>query len=473
MTDTRSGTLEKPPMASAEFVERARYNIGSFKKINMSNVKIIAILIAVLCLTNHLVLSDYCYTDDTDPFMHFGSYTRNHIVRGAITNPHLPNCKLLQIWMLTRHSIINNTKYWSSHVHELLQKYHNNISENYDLGGVHLCAKDIEKLRQWKKYEFLDDDNLKQLIQQDKQDMFSLGIRFKNYFPNFFEYKSVKALKHQYLFRGIQQFGIKNSVNSFINGLFGNVTFDIKIKKKDNLLQFHKIYKPFLKHKSASQLKEFQKYIKSAEWNEMLRSISDRLGFSSPLPFSTIKSFYRTCTFETIYYGSSPWCAVFRKEDLEKIQYSEDLMSYYHSGYGQNMRQMIGCPMVKDLYNHFRNFEDGYGVDEPKGIFYFADITAIQLLLSTIGAAKDPEPLLAKNFIQARNRKWYQAHLTPLSANLVIMLFKCSKEYKVNLYLNEKPLDIDCCEHGICDWNFLRNKLEETVFNCKADICHD
>lgn len=148
-------------------------------------------------------------------------------------------------------------------------------------------------------------------------------------------------------------------------------------------------------------------------------------------------------------------------------------MSYYNSGYGQNMRQIVGCPMIKDVYNHFRNFEDGYGVDEPKGIFYFADITAIQLLLSTIGAAKDPEPLLAKNFIQARNRKWYQAHLTPLSANLVIMLFKCSKDYKVNLYLNEKPLDIDCCEHGICDWNFLRNKLEETVFNCKADICHD
>lgn len=156
-----------------------------------------------------------------------------------------------------------------------------------------------------------------------------------------------------------------------------------------NNLQFHKIYQPFLKHKSASQLKEFHKYIKSAEWNEMLRSISDRLGFSSPLPFSTkilfynynsnliffpfqtnffflltnsidqfylgtIKSFYRTCTFETIYYGSSPWCAVFRKEDLEKIQFSEDLISYYHSGYGQNMRQMVGCPMVKDLYNHFR-----------------------------------------------------------------------------------------------------------------------
>lgn len=83
---------------------------------------------------------------------------------------------------------------------------------------------------------------------------------------------------------------------------------------------------------------------------------------------------------------------------------------------------------------YFRNFEDGYGVDEPKGIFYFADITAIQLLLSTIGAAKDPEPLLAKNFIQARNRKWYQAHITPLSANLVIMLFKYVHDY-LNFFL--------------------------------------
>lgn len=58
-----------------------------------------------------------------------------------------------------------------------------------------------------------------------------------------------------------------------------------------NNLQFHNIYQPFLKHKSASQMKEFHKYIQSAEWDEMLRSISDRLGYSSPLPFS-IKSYF-------------------------------------------------------------------------------------------------------------------------------------------------------------------------------------
>lgn len=81
----------------------------------------------------------------------------------------------------------------------------------YLLLGVHLCAKDIEKLREWKKYEFLDDDNLKLLIKQDKQDMFSLGIRFKNYFPNFFEYDSVDSLKHEYLVSTL------NLINIFTN----------------------------------------------------------------------------------------------------------------------------------------------------------------------------------------------------------------------------------------------------------------
>lgn len=37
--------------------------------------------------------------------------------------------------MLARHSISSDNNYWSPHVHELLQKYHNNISESYDLGG--------------------------------------------------------------------------------------------------------------------------------------------------------------------------------------------------------------------------------------------------------------------------------------------------------------------------------------------------
>lgn len=45
------------------------------------------------------------------------------------------DCKLRQIWMLARHSISSDNNYWSPHVHELLQKYHNNISESYDLGG--------------------------------------------------------------------------------------------------------------------------------------------------------------------------------------------------------------------------------------------------------------------------------------------------------------------------------------------------
>lgn len=63
--------------------------------------------------------------------------------------------------------------------------------------------------------------------------------------------------------------------------------------------------------------------------------------------------------------------------------------------------------------------------DEPKGIFYFTHSAALQLLLSTLGYAKDSEPLVHDtNIDKAKTRKWYTANLTPFAANLAAILYK-------------------------------------------------
>lgn len=135
--------------------------------------------------------------------------------------------------------------------------------------------------------------------------------------------------------------------------------------------------------------------------------------------------------------------------------------------------------------------------DEPKGIFYFTHSAALQLLLSTLGYAKDSEPLVHDtNIDKAKTRKWYTANLTPFAANLAAIFYKyvsslvliinlliirylfysrsnitfrCDKGFKVKLYLNERPLDFEGCPRGTCEWTHFKRILKNIAINCEMD----
>ncbi|KAF4532550.1 hypothetical protein B566_EDAN010842, partial [Ephemera danica] len=66
----------------------------------------------------------------------------------------------------------------------------------------------------------------------------------------------------------------------------------------------------------------------------------------------------RTCSFETammqISGEESPWCAVFSENDLQVIEYAEDLRYYWRDGYGFNISRQQACPAVQDLLRHFQ-----------------------------------------------------------------------------------------------------------------------
>lgn len=138
--------------------------------------------------------------------------------------------------------------------------------------------------------------------------------------------------------------------------------------------------------------------------------------------------------------------------------------------------------------------------EEPQGIFYFTHSTALQLLLTTMGVAKDSIPLKASNFENMRNRKWNSSRLAPFAANLAAIFyryvkdyfgfcshisatrinlflsrvktaFRCNSSNKVRFYLNEKPLDYEGCELGVCDWEYLKEKMGPNAFDCNTDFC--
>lgn len=51
--------------------------------------------------------------------------------------------------------------------------------------------------------------------------------------------------------------------------------------------------------------------------------------------------------------------------------------------------------------------------------------------------------------------------------------FRCDSSHKVRFYLNERPLDYEGCEMGVCDWEYLKEKIGPVAFNCNTDFCSE
>ena len=65
---------------------------------------------------------------------------------------------------------------------------------------------------------------------------------------------------------------------------------------------------------------------------------------------------YKACAFETAWDVNKPaeWCSVFTDDHLKAFEYLEDLDFYYCCGPGGPMNFKLGCPILKDMFQHFK-----------------------------------------------------------------------------------------------------------------------
>lgn len=68
----------------------------------------------------------------------------------------------------------------------------------YIVADGKLCEKDYNRLKEWDRYKPLQNKKAARLTKQGKQDMFFLGVRFKNYFPELFQPRSSNSLEKLY-----------------------------------------------------------------------------------------------------------------------------------------------------------------------------------------------------------------------------------------------------------------------------------
>ncbi|XP_015111828.1 multiple inositol polyphosphate phosphatase 1 [Diachasma alloeum] len=418
---------------------------------------------------------DYCFVNETDPYRNFGVKTPYRFAStGTFERVVIPNCKAVRLWMLARHG----TRYPQEEAVDRLQELHTirwKIMYHHEKGMGRLCDEDVENIRRWHPHPHLTEQDASKITDEGWREGEELGKRLKDAYPELFQ-SSIKDINsHNYRFRSIKASRSIVSLQAMIKGLFGDESAVelVPNEKRDSLLRPDR---NCYRWSHADRKTEVQRdeFIRGPEYAELQRNVSRRVGFDvSP---ATIHNIQDMCRFETAWTRDkvSPWCAIFSKEEWKIIEYIDDIQYYYYSGYGVALNSLIGCFPAEDLINHFRESEKSGTQKGPKGFFYMSTSRVLMDFFHAMGIAKDSEHLLSNNYGRMANRKWRTSSIAPFFANFIASFYRCSdpgSPHKVTFHLNEKLIMYEGCEQGICDWNYIKEKLEETASNC-AENCY-
>lgn len=203
----------------------------------------------------------------------------------------------------------------------------------------------------------------------------------------------------------------------------------------------------------------------------MLKEVSMRLGFKLVLTPFQVELIWDICRYEQSWYIEqlSAWCASFTKTHVAVLEYKEDLFYYYKAGYGNVVNENLACSAMVDMLKHLQSRTG------PQVVASFAHSTNIQLMIAALGVFRDQMPLRADNFYQQKRRQFRISRIDPFSANLAAIAYDCDdvEKRKVMFFLNERPLELDWCRVGLCDWSKVEEKYQKYLsgIDCAREYC--
>ncbi|CAH0728800.1 unnamed protein product, partial [Brenthis ino] len=424
--------------------------------------------IVFLCFFINIVQSSHCYWNTGCPYKYLSTKTPYNSVRGDIRDSivKLIGCEPVSIWGMYRHGIRKPSAYYSNMMKDAIA-IRNHVVSSYKKGRSSLCAQDIENLRNWEFNESFFNGK-QDITEEGREEMIGLSKRLKEAFPDL-----LNSLQNgSYTLRPARGLWIENSATHFAKG-FGNNNFVIEKAKTDS-----DIMNPYATCGSYQQNvqihqnnhPEVNKYLSTSDYLATKDRVQRRSGIDYILSDKNITALYNLCrsTWPAIDNKVSPWCALFTKDDLEVLEYIQDLKHYYKDGYGTPVNEIFGRVPLANLLQSFDDVKKGKG---KKMIAYFTHATMLAQIYTALGLFKDNQPLTGAN--RDRERKWRTSKITAFSANLIAVLNRCvmdgSEDYNVVFYLNEEPMR-SICEEGVCSWREFDTKLRPFI-NTTIDFC--
>ncbi|XP_060522505.1 multiple inositol polyphosphate phosphatase 1 [Cylas formicarius] len=428
--------------------------------------------------TDEDVLEEYCYFNDEQPHVMFGTKTSyDSTNRGGGGREHLiPNCKPVQFWSLNRHGTRLPKAFKIRRLRQL-RKFKDEIVDNYEQrrsypsGRGRLCPEDYDLLRSWRWNDSVTEEREGSLTAQGTTELKLLARRYRSRFPPVFDRPYDDRT---YYFQYALSDRTHDSYQAYIEGLFDNAYYHAHANTmgNDDVIKPYKDCAAWQERTDRNPATEYhyRRFLESPEYYELSRRVFRRLGFRYDPDPQTVLDIYDMCRYEKAWNVDRPsaWCAAFTKDQLRFLEYGDDLKEYYATGYGNPLTERIGCAPIRDLLRRFQKTVDGKS-EGNKVTALFTHAATVQAALTTLGVAKDYTLLTADNYRQQARRRWRTSVISPFAANLVAVLHQCSvgDPYKVAFYLNEVPVDdIPGCAVGLCDWEAFKGRFEGLAEGC-------
>lgn len=117
------------------------------------------------------------------------------------------------------------------------------------------------------------------------------------------------------------------------------------------------------------------------------------------------------------------------------------------------------------------------------------------MTLARLGISNRGPPLRHYDFHDQGKREWRSSDLLPFASNLAAVFFKYVHKYvlymhrftmryshysrcsigeynRVMFFVNEKRVDYEGCEVGLCSWSYIRNRFLDVLQHCNLDWCN-
>ncbi|XP_057320410.1 multiple inositol polyphosphate phosphatase 1-like [Microplitis mediator] len=418
-----------------------------------------------------------CRLTSMTPYRYIANYDDSEI--------NFPGCEAKKMWLLIRHG----TRYPSKEVlnkMEQLVELRDKILVNCNASNCNLTDKQLTNLANW---QFSIDKNKEMaLAEEGGVEMRGLAERYQSRFPGLMP---DKYDNRTYKFKFTSKQRTKESAGNFTVGLFGkNGSFDVEYpvaEEKDRILRFYKACDKWLRDidDNPDAYSEVEKFKASELMTKTLNDLSSRLGVT--IDYDKAKSIRSTCAFETAWYenSKSPWCELLSPDEFQIMEFSHDLKYYWIDGYGYPLTYQHACTAIGDMFK-FLETNDGLKVSA-----YFTHSGTLLKVLSLLGLARDPNPLVHNSYNSSEDRLWRVSLIDAFATNLAFISYECKspaqelaedaqpekvygkndlKERSILLMHQERIVNLPGCPKDFpCPLAVMRNKYPDEEDECEFD----
>lgn len=107
-------------------------------------------------------------------------------------------------------------------------------------------------------------------------------------------------------------------------------------------------------------------------------------------------------------------------------------------------------------------------MSHERGLFYFTEGEGLLRLMARMGLAKD-EQSLTHDMLPSAERKWRTSLMGSFAANIAVVLYNCSDDFKVQLFVKEDVVHLDQCQQALCTAKEFLSFLGPVADQCVRD----